>query len=97
LLDVHQTELFGWHPTWAPCTCAVRNEQYLPHHSSGDIRSTCLSSRHDNVNKLYGALAIHPPKTSSHHRSRQPPRKRAPSPSHVFSGWLRPYPSRHSW
>jgi hypothetical protein len=44
---------------------------------------------------LYGALAIHPPKTSSHHRSWQPPRKRTPSPSHIFSGWLSPYPSRH--
>jgi hypothetical protein len=39
---------------------------------------------------------IHPPKTSSHHQLRQPPRKCTPSPSHVFSGRLSPYPSRHS-
>jgi hypothetical protein len=95
LIDVHQTDLFGRHPTWAPCTCAVGNEQYLPHDSSGNIRSTCLSLQHDNADKLYGTLAIHPPKTSSHHRSRQPPQKCMPSPSHIFSGRLSPYPSRH--
>jgi hypothetical protein len=73
----------------------VGNEQYLPHHSSGDIRSTRLPLQHGHADKLYGALAIHLPTTSSHHRLQQPPC--APHPSHIFSGQLNPYPSRHLW
>jgi hypothetical protein len=51
-LDVHQTQLIGWHSTWAPCTCTVGNEQYLPHHSSGNIHSTCLSPWHGYAESL---------------------------------------------
>jgi hypothetical protein len=82
---------------WAPCTCTVGNEQYLPHHSLGDIRSTCLSPQHSYADKLHGTLAIHPLTTSSHHQSWQSQWKCAPSPSHVFSGWLSSYLSRNSW
>jgi hypothetical protein len=35
--------------------------------------------------------------TSSHHRPWQPLQKCALSPSHIFSGQLSPYQSRHSW
>jgi hypothetical protein len=46
----------------------VSDKESLSYHSSGDIHSTCLSSQHDYADKLYGALAIHLPKTSSHHQ-----------------------------